>query len=75
MCAKKSLISLHIFLVMVRSAGGGQFVLGRRVVVWFVLGQIPARFYDFFRLDDYILRRYNCNGINIDCIFYIEQQG
>ena len=50
MYAKKSLISLHIFLVVVRSAGGGQFVLGRRVVVWFVLGQIPARFMIFFDL-------------------------
>ncbi len=36
MCAKKSLISLHTFFVP------------RRVVVWFVLGQIPTRFYDFF---------------------------
>lgn len=82
MYAKKSLISLHTFFVprrvVVWFVLGWRvvvwFVLGRRVVVWFVLGQIPTRFYDFFRLDDYILRRYNCNGINIDCIFYIEQQ-
>ena len=46
MCAKKSLISLHIFFGVRRVVVW--CVLGWRVVVWCVLGQIPARFYDFF---------------------------